>query len=89
MVRILQPPKQRFLAKVIARGIACTFYARGQQGMARNSKTASYFEGLSDNSVIIVCTMIYHALIYYALTEYASGDKKTMKFEGKDVECEY
>jgi Domain of unknown function (DUF6532) len=52
--------------------------------MARNSKTAYYFEGLSDNSVIIVCTMIYHAL-----TEYASGDKKTMKFEGKDVECEY
>ena len=49
--------------------------------MARNSKTAGYFEDLSDNSVIIVCTMIYHAL-----TEFASGAKQTVKFEGRDVE---
>jgi Domain of unknown function (DUF6532) len=49
--------------------------------MARNAKTACYFEGLSDNSVIIVCTMIYHAL-----SEFVSGARKTIKFEGNRVE---
>jgi Domain of unknown function (DUF6532) len=77
----MQPAKHRFLATVISRGIGYTFYATGGlRGMARNPNTACYFDGIADHVIIIVCTMIYHAL-----KEYISGSRKVLKFEGSDV----
>jgi hypothetical protein len=60
------------------------FYGKKRYGIALYHTTQEYFLLLPDTVVIIACTQIYHAI-----SEYSSGQRKTTKFEGDEMECKW
>jgi hypothetical protein len=79
-----QPDKLRFFASIIIKLVAEMFYGKKRYGTALYYATQEYFLPLPDTIIIIACTQIYHAI-----SEYSSGQRKTTKFEGDEMECKW
>lgn len=71
------------MADVLVKGIAACFYgpANAVYGMARNAQTTNLFDDLKEGAVLFVATGICHSI-----GEYASGSKRTDKFDGVTAE---
>lgn len=81
-----QPDQFRWLADILVKSIAACFYgpASGVYGLAMNAQTANLFEELKEGAILFIATGICHAI-----GEYASGAKRTDKFEGVTAEGEH